>query len=163
MTLLHDINMFTISAKITTFTISVKVPSSITVLILHLALCDLLYCIIGMPYQMSIYTNSYLKYLTTFGDFGFDVRFQRILVFLCLGRLDEELDRLLRHVDHDGHCPHPLHLHHLIPGECGSTPSFLWSTFVLMCTSLSFITFQTTVITCYQDNNVLWLSVLDKG
>jgi len=37
------------------------VPSSITVLILHLALCDLLYCIIGMPNQMSIYTNSYLK------------------------------------------------------------------------------------------------------
>ena len=47
--------------KIITFIICVKVPSSITVLILHLALCDLLYCIIGMPNQMSIYTNSYLK------------------------------------------------------------------------------------------------------
>ena len=38
-----------------------KVATSNTVLVLHLALCDLLYCIVAMPYQMSIYTNDHLK------------------------------------------------------------------------------------------------------
>ena len=50
--------------KIITFltsTISAKVPISITVLILHLTLCGLLNCIIKMPYQMSNYSNGYLK------------------------------------------------------------------------------------------------------
>ena len=56
-----SINTFAITSAIHG-NITDKVTSSITVLILHLALCDLLYCIVGLPNQMSIYTNGYLKY-----------------------------------------------------------------------------------------------------
>ena len=58
---ISKITFTTTSFALTNSLICIKVPSSITVLILHLALCDLLYCMIGMPNQMSIYTNSYLK------------------------------------------------------------------------------------------------------
>jgi hypothetical protein len=38
-----------------------RLSSPLTVLLLHLALCDLLYCLLGLPVQASILGNGYLK------------------------------------------------------------------------------------------------------
>jgi hypothetical protein len=38
-----------------------RLSSPLTILLLHLALCDLLYCLLGLPVQASILGNGYLK------------------------------------------------------------------------------------------------------